>query len=243
MPSCETTNRILHFHHIKSYEGVKNLELKQISRHIYKLTVETTVGIPIIINTWYILKDDNVYIIDTGMASYSNKQIKIAQLLGTPQAIFLTHGHLDHINGAKTLSESLNIPIYAHEKELPYINGALPYPNKHDIDDTGVAHKVKSLNHSLNIPFNYYLTPGHAPGHVIYYHNEDDVLICGDLFISNSKTLHPPINKFTYDMMQNINSGNIIDTIKPKLITTSHGDDIVYSEDIYPIYKFKYEGR
>lgn len=243
MPSCDTNNPNLHFYHIKSYKGVGNLELKQISTHVYKLTVETTVGIPIIINTWYVVNGNNVNIIDTGMASYVDTQIKVAQLLGTPQAIFLTHGHLDHINGAKKLSESLNIPIYAHEKELPYINGTLPYPNKHDIDETGVAHKVQPLNDSLNIPFSYYLTPGHAPGHVIYYHNEDDVLICGDLFISHSESLQPPINKFTYDMTQNINNGSIIDTVKPKLITTSHGDDIVYSEEIYPIYKFKYEER
>ena len=118
MPSCETTNRILHFYHIRSYKGVG--KLKQISTHIYKLTVKTTVGIPIIINTWYVVNGDNVYIIDTGMASYADMQIRTAQLLGTPQAIFLTHGHLDHINGAKKISESLNIPIYAHEKELPY---------------------------------------------------------------------------------------------------------------------------
>ncbi len=241
MPSCEAANHILHFYYIKSYEGVKKMELKQISQHIYKLTVETTVGIPIIINTWYILDDSNVYIIDTGMDSYSNEQIKMAQILGTPQAIFLTHGHLDHINGAKTISETLNIPIYAHENELPYINGMLPYPNKNEVETTHVANKVHPLQSSLNMPFTYYLTPGHAPGHVIYYHNKDDVLICGDLFISNSKSLHPPVNKFTYDMTQNINNGSIIDKIKPKLITTSHGDDIVYSEETYSIYKFIYE--
>jgi len=243
VPSCETTNRILHFYHIRSYKGVGKLKLKQISTHIYKLTVKTTVGIPIIINTWYVVNGDNVYIIDTGMASYADMQIRTAQLLGTPQAIFLTHGHLDHINGAKKISESLNIQIYAHEKELPYINGTLPYPNKHDIDETGVAYKVQPLHHSLNIPFSYYLTPGHAPGHVVYYHNKDEVLICGDLFISHSESLHPPISKFTYNMAQNISNGKIIDTVKPKLITTSHGDDITYSEEIYSIYKFKYEER
>lgn len=44
-------------------------------------------------------------------------------------------------------------------------------------------------------------------------------------------------------MAQNISNGKIIDTVKPKLITTSHGDDITYSEEIYSIYKFKYEER
>lgn len=40
---------------------------------------------------------------------------------------------------------------------------------------------------------------------------------------------------------ENIKSGQIIDNLCPKLITTSHGDDLYYSDDIYSIYKFKYE--
>lgn len=42
-------------------------------------------------------------------------------------------------------------------------------------------------------------------------------------------------------MTQNINSGDIIDKVKPKLIATSYGHDVVYSVKIYPIYKFKDE--
>lgn len=219
---------------------MEKLELKQISNHIYKLTVETNVGIPIIINTWYIVNDDNVYIVDSGMNSYSKTQIKAALFLGTPQALFLTHGHGDHINGAKEIAESLNIPIYAHENELPYINGELPYPNKQVVERTNVAYKVQPIHQSLDVPFTFYLTPGHAPGHVVYHHDGDDVLICGDLFISSTTALHPPIYKFTYNMSQNIKSGTIIDDIQPYLISTSHGEDIVYAEELYQIYTFKY---
>ena len=104
------------------------MELKQISNHIYKLTVETNVGIPIIINTWYIVNDDNVYIVDSGMNSYSKTQIKAALFLGTPQALFLTHGHGDHINGAKEIAESLNIPIYAHEMSSLILMENYPIP-------------------------------------------------------------------------------------------------------------------
>lgn len=219
------------------------MKLVQISSNVYKLSVEVVVGIPVLINTWYIIDDDNVYIIDTGMNEYANLQVKVAKLLGNPQAIFLTHGHIDHIDGAKVVSETLNIPIYAHEKELPYINGQNPYPNKKEVENTGVAHKVSPLNEQLvsKLPFAYYLTPGHAPGHVIFYHKKDQSLICGDLFISNSSALHPPIYKFTYDMPRNIEEGSIIDIIKPKLISTSHGEDIVYNDSLYKYYKFSYE--
>ncbi|NWK84780.1 MBL fold metallo-hydrolase [Staphylococcus sp. GSSP0090] len=217
------------------------MKLIQISDHIYKLSIQTTVGIPIIINTWFIVSAHEVYIIDTGMDDYAELQITIAKSLGNPKAIFLTHGHLDHINGAKRISEDLKIPIYAHKNELPYINGEWPYPNKTNPENTGVQYKVKPLATATNLPFIYYLTPGHAPGHVVFFHDQDQILICGDLFISDAQHLHTPIKKFTYNMAENIKSGQIIDKICPKLITTSHGDDLFYSYDVYAIYKFKYE--
>lgn len=108
------------------------------------------------------------------------------------------------------------------------------------MERTNVAYKVQPIHQSLDVPFTFYLTPGHAPGHVVYHHDGDDVLICGDLFISSTTALHPPIYKFTYNMSQNIKSGTIIDDIQPYLISTSHGEDIVYAEELYQIYTFKY---
>ena len=153
------------------------MKLIQMSDHIYKLNIQTTVGIPIQINTWFIVNDNDVYIIDTGMDDYAELQITIAKSLGNPKGIFLTHGHLDHINGAKRISEALKIPIFTYKNELPYINGELPYPNKTHTENTGVQYIVKPLETNTNLPFNYYLTPGHAPGHVIYFHNQDKILI------------------------------------------------------------------
>ncbi|WP_436855382.1 MBL fold metallo-hydrolase [Staphylococcus caeli] len=217
------------------------MQFTQISSHIFKLSIEMTVGVPILINTWYVVKDNKVYIIDTGMASYADLQIKAARSLGEPHAIFLTHGHLDHIDGAQIISETLDIPIFAHENELPFINGELPYPNKNVVEKTKVSQKVLPFECADTVPLEYFLTPGHAPGHVVFFHKQDKVLICGDLFISDSEHLHPPVYQFTYDMIENIDSGQIIDDICPTLITTSHGHDLNYSKDIYPIYNFKYK--
>lgn len=116
------------------------LELVQISEHVYRLTYETVVGIPIKINTWYVVDGGDVYLIDTGMEDYAHTQLNAAKFLGAPKSILLTHGHLDHINGAKYLKNNLNIPIYAHEAEIPFINGEKPYPNKAEKETTGVEH-------------------------------------------------------------------------------------------------------
>ena len=219
------------------------MNLTQISEHVYKLTVKAVVGIPITINTWYVVKDNEVYIIDTGIEQYAELQIKVAQLLGEPKAIYLTHGHVDHIGAAKTIKDKLNIEVYAHSNELKYINNEEAYPNKDKIESTNISHEVKALNSKQfdELPLKYIFTPGHAPGHVVFYHEEDEVLICGDLFISEEDALHPPIKKFTYNLNENIESGYIINDLKPKIITTSHGRDMNYSKSAYEIYRIKYE--
>lgn len=219
------------------------LKFVQISKHIYRLTYETVVGIPVKINTWYVVDGEDVYIIDTGMEEYAHIQLKAAKSLGAPKSILLTHGHLDHINGAKYLRAELNIPIYSHKNELPFINGKIPYPNKVEKETTGVEHQVEAFQDSVinTLPLDVYETPGHAPGHVIYHHKDDNVLITGDLFISDAKTLHPPIKKFTINMEENINSGRVIDDIKPSILSSSHGEDVKYNDKLYTIYKFTYE--
>ncbi|MDD9791818.1 MBL fold metallo-hydrolase [Priestia megaterium] len=219
------------------------MEFVQISEHVYRLTYETVVGIRVKINTWYVVDGEDVYIIDTGMEDYACAQLNAAKSLGAPKSILLTHGHLDHINGAKYLRNNLNIPIYAHENEIPFINAEKPYPNRIEKEITGVEHQVESLNDYIikTLPLDVYLTPGHAPGHVIYHHKADNVLLTGDLFFSNAESLHPPIRKFTVDMDENINSGRIIDEIKPSIISSSHGEDVKYNDDLYTIYKFIYE--
>ncbi len=219
------------------------LEFVQISEHVYRLTYETVVGIRVKINTWYIVDGEDVYLIDTGMEDYAYAQLNAAKFLGAPKSILLTHGHLDHINGAKYLKNNLNIPIYAHEAEIPFINGEKPYPNKAEKETTGVKHQVEGLSDNIikTLPLDVYLTPGHTPGHVIYHHKNDNVLLTGDLFFSNAESLHPPIRKFTVDMNENINSGRIIDEIKPSIISSSHGEDVKYNNDLYSVYKFIYE--
>ncbi|MCH5586706.1 MBL fold metallo-hydrolase [Shimazuella sp. AN120528] len=135
-----------------------------------------------------------------------------------------------------------DIPIYAHTKELTYINGEIPYPNKKVVEETKLAYMIKPLSAQIlnDLPITYYLTPGHSPGHVVYYHEIDKVLMAGDLFITSKTDLHPPVKKFSVDINENIDSGAIIDKIKPNIISSSHGQDLIYNENLYQKYVFWY---
>lgn len=69
-------------------------------------------------------------------------------------------------------------------------------------------------------------TPGHSPGHVVYYHQKDNVLIGGDLFTSRRQRIRKPMSIFTANMAQAIKSGQIVKKLKPKSLCVCHGNEV-----------------
>lgn len=107
-------------------------------------------------------------------------------------AIWLTHGHLDHAGGAMDLKAKLNIQIIGPHKDdaqlLAHIeNTALKYGM------TGMKNAVSDiyLNDGETVSFGDHLfevyhTPGHAPGHVIYFNRAAGFAHVGDVLFAGS---------------------------------------------------------
>lgn len=76
----------------------------------------------------YILTNNNSSIlIDSGFGGNEDKILKACEGKNVG-LIVLTHGHIDHVQNAMTLSKKLNAPIAINEKDVPLLSDNLCQP-------------------------------------------------------------------------------------------------------------------
>lgn len=131
--------------------------------------------------------DKSAIIIDPGDEGVEIAQI-INQLGLKPMAIFLTHGHFDHILGVLDLQLIYNIPIAMDKKDAFLVDRAQETA-EHYLNKKIRAPKIKSLKNDLQNFGKFMLgdeeikiikTPGHTPGSVCFFAKKSKLLFCGD---------------------------------------------------------------
>lgn len=108
------------------------------------------------------------------------------------RAVWLTHGHVDHVGGVAALTQKVDVPVLGpHQdddfwlQQLPDITAAYGFPPSpafvptrwlHDGDTVAVgAHEFQVLP-----------IPGHTPGHVVFYSAPNRLLLAGDVLFRGS---------------------------------------------------------
>ena len=97
--------------------------------------------------------------------------------------ILATHGHLDHLWGAAWATEQWHTPVLMHEADIPMAQAMQAQYNLFGIRATPQPFPIEPLNSQLST-FNFQLsilhTPGHTPGSICLYWQDEKVLISGD---------------------------------------------------------------
>lgn len=223
---------------------MSDLKATQISDHIWRLGIRVLLPI----HVWIVCEQDGITLVDGGIG-WMEKGIRrfIHDLGAGPlRRIVLTHGHYDHVGVIPALLREWDVPVYVHGSEIQFMEGRLPYPRRKKATPflpPGIAEPLPSQTDGTLSPIQSlvpYAAPGHSPGHTVYYDVRDDVLIAGDLFTVRRGQLRRPIPMFTADLEEAIQSGSIVQTLKPKLMTVCHGTDVADPHLLYEGYARTY---
>ena len=122
---------------------------------------------------------------DVLTAAVKELQVKIT-------AIWLTHGHIDHIGAATALKNEFNCPIIGPHKDDEFLlANAQKQGMKYGINDALDVEPDRYLEEGdtielAGIEFDVYHCPGHSPGHVIFHQKETDFAFVGDVLFRGS---------------------------------------------------------
>lgn len=140
------------------------------------------------------------------------------------QAIWLTHGHIDHVGGAAELKEKLSVDIIGPHKDDKLLM-------------LGVEEQAKMFQFTQSVrnvtpdrwldegdevsfgdhKFDVYHCPGHAPGHVVFYNETAKFAQVGDVIFNQS------IGRTD---LPGGNHENLLASIKNKILPL--GDDVQF---------------
>lgn len=108
------------------------------------------------------------------------------------EAIFCTHGHIDHVSAVSEIKQRTGAKIYLHQDDLPLYSNLQMQAQMFGIDinqpeepDSLVkdGDELKLLGTSFKIIH----TPGHSPGGIcVYFESPQPMLIAGDTLFAGS---------------------------------------------------------
>lgn len=172
---------------------------------------------------------------------------------GQPKAIVLTHGHFDHVGSLAELVEEWDVPVFAHELELPFLTGKKDYPPGDPTVDGGLVSEISPMfpNHGIDVSehikvlpsdgtvpsmpgWKWIHTPGHTPGHISLFRDQDRTMIAGDAFVTvkqeslykvftQKQEISGPPKYFTIDWSAAFESVKKLESLKPEVAITGHG--------------------
>jgi len=226
---------------------------QEVSPDIYCLCIQVVnlcfVGHPEKATDWVL--------VDAGMPKSADDILRASEerfgVNSRPRTIILTHGHFDHVGAVIELAEHWDVPVFAHPLEFPYLTGQANYPEPDPTVEGGLVAKISPMfpNEAIDIGnrlqrlsadgripempgWKWIHTPGHSPGHVSLFREEDRSLIVGDAFVTvrqdslykvltQIQELNGPPRYFTTDWKAARESVRRLQALQPSLAITGHG--------------------
>jgi glyoxylase-like metal-dependent hydrolase (beta-lactamase superfamily II) len=159
------------------------------------LTIEQLTFGPFQENTYLLFNEQlECAIIDPGCyEDYEKKMLlkRISDLQLRPKFLLNTHCHLDHVFGNKLVAETFQLQPCLHRKEEPVLLRALESGLRFGLPFENYEGPCNWLEEGIDLfigsdRLKILFTPGHSPGSVSFYCEEQSFVIGGDVLFRNS---------------------------------------------------------
>jgi glyoxylase-like metal-dependent hydrolase (beta-lactamase superfamily II) len=157
----------------------------------------------------------------------------------TVRALAVTHAHADHQGAGAALRERLGVPFWGPAGERDALergdlramapdNAITRWQLRHWAGPAVPVDRALAAGDELAAGFVALDTPGHSPGHLSFWREEDRTLVAGDVLfgrhpLTGRPGLHEPPARFTLEPARNRASIRRVAALRPALIVFGHG--------------------
>ncbi|MFI5358619.1 MAG: MBL fold metallo-hydrolase [Halanaerobiales bacterium] len=136
-------------------------------------------------NSYLVEDTDNCLLIDPGAEGEKILSV-IQEKKLRPEKIILTHGHFDHIGAAEYLREKTGAKLFVHSEDKEYLMDEKKNLSffTGDLIEPAIADNLMEEGDIIG-KFRVIHTPGHTPGSICLYNEEEGLLFSGDTIFKN----------------------------------------------------------
>ena len=194
------------------------------------------------VNCYLVCNGENAVLVDTGRENGREKVLDVCRGLHV-NLLFLTHGHIDHVQNAAFLAEKLSVPIAMHRADLPLLtdNMAQPLSAGTFLGKIVLAASVRSFRKDKIEPFapSVFLKDGDTldkwgipasvvglPGHTagsLGLDVEGKHLLVGDALMN---MFYPTVSMLYCDERKMLRSAGKISGLRDRTIWFGHGKPV-----------------
>ncbi len=152
--------------------------------------------------------------------------------------VVVTHAHPAHAGSAARVARGTGVQVFVHADDAPYLDGTheplLPSGRRGQlmaalgrvVDLCPAVYRLEPLPPTIAglrvIP-----TPGHTPGHVCLWHEEDEALISGDALIVDGNEPALPASSLSHDPPRARASLGALRSLTIRHLLAGHGAPIL----------------
>lgn len=177
-------------------------------------------------------------IIDPGMYDSDDRAFFKSELTSAglkPTMLLNTHCHIDHVMGNSFVYDTYGLVPQIHEKAVVMLERAPLAAQMYGLNYDPSPEGESTLTDGRIIDFHGHLlqvlfTPGHAPGHVVFYNEKEQFVINGDVLFKGSVgrtdlpgSHAPDLVKSIQDVMYNLPDATAV--------FTGHGPETTIGEE------------